>query len=142
MDHIRSVRRRSSLFSSTPASGSVSTSTEQLKYEKQLRQEIKQWNDLLRTKYRDLQRMCSINTVVDQSVLTEEQRRYLADGPTVESYLAETSSFDRALTTYIEQKSFLMERNAHIVHEAKVMVELALKDSISTELLQTNFSCR
>ncbi|KFB41001.1 hypothetical protein ZHAS_00008614 [Anopheles sinensis] len=160
MDHIPGVRRRSSLFSSTPgicgiryqmqlrfsllsfsASGSASTSTEQLKYEKQLRQEIKQWNDLLRTKYRDLQQMCSINNVVDQSVLTEEQRRYLADGPTVESFLAETRSFDRALTTYIEQKAFLMERNAHIVHEAKVMVELALKDSIATELLKTNSSC-
>uniref|UniRef100_A0A182IJ24 Uncharacterized protein n=1 Tax=Anopheles atroparvus TaxID=41427 RepID=A0A182IJ24_ANOAO len=139
MDHIGAVRRRSSLFSSTPVSGSVSTSSEQLKYEKQLRLEIKQWNDLLRAKYRDLQQMRAASAVVDQSVLTEEQKRYLADGPTVESYLAETEAFDNALTAYIERKSFLLQRNAHIVHEAKVLVELKLKDSIANDLLANDF---
>ncbi|XP_052895630.1 uncharacterized protein LOC128302821 [Anopheles moucheti] len=137
MEEIPSIRRRSSLFSMNHASDSGSTSNELVKYEKQLRLEIKQWSCLLRTKSHKIQQLRASSHKVDASILSDEQRRYLADGPTVDNYIAETETFDKAITKYVEQKSFLMERNAHIVEQAKALVELEIKDKISSELSGT-----
>ncbi|XP_049301623.1 uncharacterized protein LOC125775146 [Anopheles funestus] len=134
MEHIPSVRRRSSLFSMNQTNDSGSTSNELVKYEKQLRLEIKQWTSLLRAKSHKLQQLRASSCKIDQSILTDEQRRYLADGPSVENFISETDAFDKAITKYVEQKSFLMERNAHIVQNAKALVELELKDRITIEL--------
>uniref|UniRef100_A0A453Z0Q4 Uncharacterized protein n=1 Tax=Anopheles gambiae TaxID=7165 RepID=A0A453Z0Q4_ANOGA len=134
MEHIPPIRRRSSLFSTNQVSDSGSVSNEAIRYEKQLRQEIKEWTNLIRSKYVNLQQLRTASCKVDQSILTDEQRRYLADGPTVENFIAETETFDKAVTAYVTRKSFLMERNAYIVQEAKALVELELKDSIADEL--------
>ncbi|XP_053673799.1 uncharacterized protein LOC128724059 [Anopheles nili] len=140
MDHISSIRRRSSLFSINQASDSGSTSKDHAKYEKQLRLEIKQWTDLLREKCQKLRHSQKASCKIEQSVLSEKQQQYLADGPTVDSFILETESFDKAILAYVERKLFLMERNTHIVQEAKALVELELKDSVAMELLGNKFS--
>ncbi|XP_053665922.1 uncharacterized protein LOC128715064 [Anopheles marshallii] len=137
MEEIPSIRRRSSLFSINQASDSGSTSNELVKYQKQLRLEIKQWTSLLRTKSHKLQQLRASSHKVDASILSDEQRRYPADSPTVDNYIAETEAFDKAIIKYFEQKSFLMERNAHIVEQAKALVELEIKDKITNELSAT-----
>ncbi|XP_050078737.1 uncharacterized protein LOC126565589 [Anopheles maculipalpis] len=133
MDHLPSIRRRSSLFTINPVD-SGSTSTELVRYEKQLRFEIKQWTHLLRAKSKKMQQLRSAPCQIDQTFLSDEQRKYLADSPKVDQFIAETEAFDKAVTAYVIRKSFLMERNAHIVQEVKALVELELKDKIANEL--------
>uniref|UniRef100_A0A1Y9IVW6 Uncharacterized protein n=1 Tax=Anopheles minimus TaxID=112268 RepID=A0A1Y9IVW6_9DIPT len=137
MEHIPSVRRRSSLFSMNRASDSGSTSNEIIRYEKQLRLEIKQWTSLLRVKSQKLQQLRASSCKIDQSILTDEQRKYLADSPTVDDFIAETEAFDKAIAQYVEQKTFLLERNSHIVETAKMLVELDIKDKITNKLSES-----
>ncbi|XP_035915566.1 uncharacterized protein LOC118513617 [Anopheles stephensi] len=136
MEHIPSIRRRSSLFSINHVD-SGSTSNELVRYEKQLRFEIKQWTHLLRSKSQKMQQLRAASCHIDHTILTDEQRKYLANGPKVDQFIAETEAFDTAVTAYVVRKSFLMERNAHIVQEVKALVELELKDKIANELSES-----
>ncbi|ETN59389.1 hypothetical protein AND_009019 [Anopheles darlingi] len=134
MEHIPSVRRRSSLFSGNQGSDSSSGSSERAKYEKQLRAEIKEWNDLLRSKYQQLRQMQSKVCSVDQTLLTEEQKRYLADGPSVDKFIGETRDFDQAVEEYIEHKTLLLDWKALIVQEANALVRAKLNSLVFDEL--------
>ncbi|XP_035774938.1 uncharacterized protein LOC118457449 [Anopheles albimanus] len=134
MEHIQSVRRRSSLFTGNQGSESSSCSSERAKYEKQLRAEIKEWNDLLRSKYQQLRQMQSKVCSVDQSLLTEEQKRYLADGPSVDKFISETMEFDQAIEEYIEHKTLLLDWKAVIVQEATAVVQIKLHSLVLDEL--------
>ncbi|XP_058059495.1 uncharacterized protein LOC131210286 [Anopheles bellator] len=133
MDQIGSVRRRSSLFSSNQGLEFSTNDNENIKYEKQLRAEVKDWTELLRSKCNDLVQANSAVRIVDQTLLSEEQKRYLADGPSIEKYIKEVKAFDRTMEAYIDRKNILLEKKAYIVQEIRALVEIELKDRISNE---------
>ncbi|XP_052863934.1 uncharacterized protein LOC128270563 [Anopheles cruzii] len=133
MEQIQSVRRRSSLFSSNQGLEFSTSDNETIKYQQQLRAEVKDWTELLRSKCNDLLQANSAVRTVDQTLLSDEQKRYLADGPSIEKYIKEAKAFVRTMKDYIDQKQFLLEKKAYIAQEIKALVDLELKDRISND---------
>ncbi|XP_055540824.1 uncharacterized protein LOC129727242 [Wyeomyia smithii] len=117
------VRRRSTLFNSNSNCSSSSPSTYKLSYEKQLKNEIENWNRLMNLKYKEIKELQRTQIELDASLLSEEQKRYLELGPNAENILQQANEFRSLAERYIQRKSFLAQRYDAILKDARAMVD-------------------
>ncbi|EAT45182.1 AAEL003515-PB [Aedes aegypti] len=129
------VRRRSSLFQSDQGSISASPVPYKPSYEKQLKNEIESWNKLVRDKVHEINEFKKNNIELNVSLLSDEQRRYLSAGPTVDEVLKESNDFAQLLERYIQRKSFLARRYDAILKETRSQMDNVALDVVENELL-------
>lgn len=129
------IRRRSSLFQSDQGSSCASPVLYTPSYEKQLKDEIDGWYVLVRDKVREIQEIKKNPIELDESLLSDEQRRYLAAGPKVDQVVQKSNDFSQLLERYIQRKSFLARRYDNIMKEAQAQLHIKALDLVESELL-------
>lgn len=129
------IRRRSSLFRSSSSPAIHSPNNYKPSYEKQLVREIEDWSKLMRTKIHEINEHAQSSIELDDSLLTEDQRAYLAAGPKVDTYVAQSNEFAQLLERYVERKSFLTQRYQAILNEARSQMSTQALDLVEKNLL-------
>ncbi|XP_062545577.1 uncharacterized protein LOC134212081 [Armigeres subalbatus] len=129
------VRRRSSLFQSDQGSISASPVPYKPSYEKQLKEEIESWNRLVRDKVHEINEFKKNTIELNASLLSDEQRRYLSAGPTVEQVAQESNTFTQLVERYIQRKSFLASRYDAILQETRSQMDNTALDVVENQLL-------
>lgn len=127
------VRRRSTLFSSDASVGSPLPCKPS--YEKQLKDEIDSWSRLVRSKIQEINEHKKDNIELDESLLSDEQRRYLNAGPILNNYVREANDFRMLVERYIQKKSFLARRYEAILSESRSQLDNIALDAVEKKLL-------
>ncbi|XP_053693368.1 uncharacterized protein LOC128741519 [Sabethes cyaneus] len=118
------VRRRSTLFTSADTnSASSSPSTYTISYEKQLRDEIENWNRMINETYKKIKELKRTQIELDSSLLSKEQKQYLEMGPKTEKILQQSNEFRALVERYIQRKSFLAQRYDALLKDARAIVD-------------------
>lgn len=128
------VRRRSSLFSSD-VSAPGSPLPFKPSYEKQLKAEIDSWSRLVRSKIQEINEHKKGSIELNDSLLSDEQRRYLNAGPILDNYVRDTNDFHSLAERYIQKKAFLARRYEAILSESRAQLDNKALDTVERNLL-------
>ncbi|XP_055593405.1 uncharacterized protein LOC129744743 [Uranotaenia lowii] len=129
------VKRRSSLFRTGIGSQNSTPVSMRSSYEQQLNREIENWGKFMQAQFNKLKELKESSIVLDDSILSEEQRHYLDQGIDISKYLTESNKFRKVLEVYVQCKTDLIKQYDEVLAEARGQLNAEALDMVEDQLL-------